>query len=36
MTNNGVNIFESSPPKPAASGKLVVLGDDDSNIAAGA
>jgi hypothetical protein len=36
MTNNGANIFESSPPKPAAPSKLMVLGDDDSNIVAGA
>ena len=35
MTNNEANRFESSPPKPVASGKLVVLGDDDSNIVAG-
>jgi len=33
VTNNEANIFESSPPKPAAPGKLVVLHEDDSNIA---
>lgn len=33
VTNNEANIFESSPPKQAAPGKLVVLHEDDSNIA---